>query len=55
MLEDVSPARGHQNLPELCFPQLDEVYTLLRDNYVEDDGASFRFDYSKNFLHWCVL
>eukprot|EP00048_Salpingoeca_helianthica_P015018 m.224657 g.224657 ORF g.224657 m.224657 type:complete len:491 (+) comp16519_c0_seq1:197-1669(+) len=33
---------------------MDEVYTLLRDNYVEDDGASFRFDYSKSFLQWAL-
>jgi len=33
---------------------LDEAYVLLRDNYVEDDDAMFRFDYSKDFLRWAL-
>jgi hypothetical protein len=32
-----------------------EVYELLRDNYVEDDGAMFRFEYAKEFLAWALL
>jgi hypothetical protein len=28
------------------------VYNLLAQNYVEDDGATFRFDYSRDFLKW---
>ncbi|GMR42076.1 hypothetical protein PMAYCL1PPCAC_12271 [Pristionchus mayeri] len=35
--------------------QLHEVYTLLNENYVEDDDNMFRFDYSKNFLQWALL
>lgn len=34
--------------------ELKEVYELLRGNYVEDDDASFRFDYSPEFLHWVL-
>lgn len=30
------------------------MYTLLTENYVEDDDNMFRFDYSKEFLEWCV-
>jgi glycylpeptide N-tetradecanoyltransferase len=30
--------------------QRQELYTLLVNNYVEDDDALFRFDYSKEFL-----
>lgn len=32
--------------------QAQEVYTLLTENYVEDDDAMFRFDYSIPFLKW---
>lgn len=32
--------------------QVKEVYDLLSLNYVEDDDASFRFQYSAEFLHW---
>lgn len=32
--------------------QAAEVYTLLSQNYVEDDDNMFRFDYSKEFLKW---
>lgn len=32
--------------------QLKELYTLLNENYVEDDDNMFRFDYSPNFLKW---
>ena len=31
-----------------------ELYTLLSNNYVEDDDASFRFDYSEEFLLWAL-
>ena len=34
--------------------QLKEVYQLLSLNYVEDDDASFRFDYSSSFLRWAL-
>lgn len=33
---------------------LQEVYTLLSNNYVEDDDNMFRFDYSKSFLKWAL-
>ena len=32
----------------------DEVYQLLTNNYVEDDDAMFRFDYSRHFLAWAL-
>jgi glycylpeptide N-tetradecanoyltransferase len=32
----------------------EEVYQLLTHNYVEDDDAMFRFDYSKPFLAWAL-
>ncbi|KAJ3094482.1 hypothetical protein HDU96_001659 [Phlyctochytrium bullatum] len=35
--------------------QIKEVYELLTLNYVEDDDAMFRFDYSAEFLKWWVL
>jgi glycylpeptide N-tetradecanoyltransferase len=31
-----------------------EVYDLLYQNYVEDDGCMFRFDYSPEFLIWAL-
>lgn len=34
--------------------QLEEVYVLLTENYVEDDDNMFRFDYSKDFLMWAL-
>lgn len=34
--------------------QLKEVYELLTNHYVEDLDASFRFDYSPEFIEWCV-
>ncbi len=35
--------------------QLDELYHLLTENYVEDDDNMFRFDYSRDFLQWALL
>ncbi len=32
--------------------QLDEVYELLTNHYVEDKDATFRFRYSPSFLNW---
>ena len=37
------------------FLQLKELYTLLNENYVEDDDNMFRFDYSPEFLLWWEL
>jgi glycylpeptide N-tetradecanoyltransferase len=34
--------------------QVSELYDLLTNNYVEDDDALFRFDYSVPFLHWAL-
>jgi len=31
-----------------------EIYTLLNENYVEDDDSMFRFDYSIDFLRWAL-
>eukprot|EP00210_Caulerpa_lentillifera_P004810 g4592.t1 len=33
----------------------EEVYKLLKLNYVEDDDMMFRFDYSPGFLKWALL
>ncbi|KAL7675777.1 hypothetical protein ACOME3_002041 [Neoechinorhynchus agilis] len=33
---------------------LSELYTLLNENYVEDDDNMFRFDYSRQFLRWAL-
>ncbi|BAM79010.1 N-myristoyltransferase [Cyanidioschyzon merolae strain 10D] len=33
---------------------IQELYELLRSNYVEDDDAQFRFDYSPAFLRWAL-
>ncbi|CAD6196846.1 unnamed protein product [Caenorhabditis auriculariae] len=34
--------------------QLNELYTLLTENYVEDEDAMFRFDYAAPFLKWAL-
>lgn len=34
---------------------LDELYTLLTENYVEDDENMFRFDYGRDFLQWALM
>ncbi|KAL7482070.1 hypothetical protein ACHAW6_007762 [Cyclotella cf. meneghiniana] len=36
--------------PEEC----SEIYDLLYQNYVEDDGCTFRFVYSREFLKWAL-
>lgn len=33
---------------------LQEVYSLLTENYVEDDDNMFRFDYSVGFIRWAL-
>lgn len=35
--------------------QLRELYELLCGHYVEDDDASFRFQYSAEFLRWALM
>lgn len=34
--------------------QANDLYELLTRNYVEDDDAMFRFDYSVPFLRWAL-
>lgn len=34
--------------------EIQEIYTLLNENYVEDDDSMFRFDYSVAFLRWAL-
>ena len=34
--------------------QAEELYTLLKNNYVEDDDNMFRFEYSVPFLRWIL-
>jgi glycylpeptide N-tetradecanoyltransferase len=36
-------------------PTLLELYTLLKENYVEDSGAMFRFEYSQPFIQWAMM
>jgi hypothetical protein len=43
------PARIPTEFPII---QLRELYELLSGHYVEDDDATFRFQYSAEFLHW---
>eukprot|EP01006_Ploeotia_vitrea_P022545 TRINITY_DN54955_c0_g1_i2.p1 TRINITY_DN54955_c0_g1~~TRINITY_DN54955_c0_g1_i2.p1 ORF type:complete len:412 (+),score=55.38 TRINITY_DN54955_c0_g1_i2:22-1257(+) len=41
--------------PDVNDPEmLEKVYSLLANNYVEDDDAMFRFNYSKEFLLWAL-
>lgn len=35
--------------------ELHELYDLLRNHYVEDTSAMFRFNYSISFLNWFVI
>lgn len=35
--------------------EAEDLYQLLTCNYVEDDDAMFRFDYSIDFLKWALL
>ena len=32
--------------------QIEDVYKLLLENYVEDDGAQFPYAYSPEMLRW---
>ena len=34
---------------------IQDLYMLLYENYVEDDGGVFRFNYSKQFLQWALM
>jgi hypothetical protein len=34
--------------------QLEEMYELLKEHYVEDDENMFRFNYSADFLRWAL-
>ncbi|KAK8729301.1 hypothetical protein OTU49_008752, partial [Cherax quadricarinatus] len=34
---------------------LQNLYSLLNENYVEDDDNMFRFDYSREFLRWALM
>eukprot|EP00029_Vermamoeba_vermiformis_P008662 TRINITY_DN4115_c0_g1_i2.p1 TRINITY_DN4115_c0_g1~~TRINITY_DN4115_c0_g1_i2.p1 ORF type:complete len:401 (-),score=180.50 TRINITY_DN4115_c0_g1_i2:9-1211(-) len=34
--------------------EMQDIYALLYNNYVEDDDSMFRFDYSKAFLKWAL-
>lgn len=49
------PAGFHwANVDIMDDEQANDVYELLTKHYVEDDGASFRFDYAVNFLRWAL-
>ncbi|XP_077475303.1 glycylpeptide N-tetradecanoyltransferase 1-like isoform X2 [Stigmatopora argus] len=64
----IEPDKNHireepYSLPQgFCWDTLDlsnpfvlkELYTLLNENYVEDDDNMFRFDYSPDFLLWAL-
>lgn len=34
--------------------QLEDVFVLLNENYVEDKDAAFRFNYTREFFHWAL-
>ncbi|SCU93516.1 LAMI_0E14642g1_1 [Lachancea mirantina] len=34
--------------------QLEDVFVLLNENYVEDQDATFRFNYSREFFNWSL-
>lgn len=53
------PYRLHSSLEWVSVDVMDEewmeqLYKLLTENYVEDDDALFRFDYSPEFLRWAL-
>jgi len=49
------PAGFHWDTLDIQDPLiLKELYTLLNENYVEDDDNMFRFDYSPDFLKWAL-
>ncbi|XP_051165510.1 glycylpeptide N-tetradecanoyltransferase 2 [Leptopilina boulardi] len=49
------PADFHWDTLNLDDPLvLAELYSLLSENYVEDDDAMFRFDYPPDFLKWAL-
>ncbi|KAJ7408595.1 Glycylpeptide N-tetradecanoyltransferase 2 [Willisornis vidua] len=64
----IEPDKDHVRLEPYSLPQgfmwdtldlsnaevLKELYTLLNENYVEDDDNMFRFDYSPEFLLWAL-
>ena len=51
--KQVSHITAHPEIPlNLSILQNKEVYDLLSLNYVEDDHAAFRFQYSSEFLAW---
>ncbi|KAJ9465044.1 Glycylpeptide N-tetradecanoyltransferase 1 [Diplonema papillatum] len=42
--------------PDVTNPEhMELIYELLRDHYVEDDDAMFRFNYTHEFLRWALL
>ncbi|CAG8683138.1 1510_t:CDS:2 [Ambispora leptoticha] len=51
----ILPKEFEWSTMELNNPEeLNELYNLLTNNYVEDDDAMFRFDYSEKFLKWAL-
>ena len=56
------PAQPIPLLPEFewstvdvnCTAELDELYELLYEHYVEDHDAAFRFKYSHEFFRWAL-
>ncbi|CAL9737695.1 glycylpeptide N-tetradecanoyltransferase [Monosporozyma servazzii] len=34
--------------------ELEDLFVLLNENYVEDKDSSFRFNYTKEFFHWAL-
>jgi glycylpeptide N-tetradecanoyltransferase len=53
-IDDPEQVSSHVHQVNIISNQLQnkEVYDLLSLNYVEDDDASFRFQYSSEFLQW---
>lgn len=45
---------GDNKFVDLSIDDLDEIYSFLAENYVEDQSENFRLCYSKNFLLWQI-
>jgi len=52
---NLPPGFSWVTLDLLDSEHLDELYTLLNENYVEDDDNIFRFNYSREFLRWALM
>lgn len=49
---DLHPEFEWYEIDQANDEEMQEIYTLLEQNYVEDDDAMFRFAYPIEFLRW---